>query len=101
MTLDPDLIGYCLAMVGSVIILLWLQPRWDTGGGALMIFALGIIGAPIWAVLLALVCLWGLAYSTTMLVWYVFVAPVIWLFRAMLPYLPVGTTQHGSTHKRK
>lgn len=84
MTIDLDLIGYCVAMVGSVILMLWLQPRWDTGGGALMIFAIGVIGAPIWAVLLALVCLYILIRGAATIIWYVFVAPVIWLFRAML-----------------
>jgi len=80
-TVDWELLGYCLAMVGAVVAMLWLRPRWDTGGGALMIFALGIIGAPIWTVLLALICLWGLIYMTATLAWYIFVAPFIWLYR--------------------
>jgi len=81
MDFDADFIGYCIACVGAVVLMLWLRPRWDTGGGALMIFALGVIGAPIWAVLLALVCLYILIRGAAVIAFYIFVAPIIWLYR--------------------
>lgn len=54
--IDPDIVLQVGLALAAVIGLCVLQPRWDTGAGALMIFVLGIVGLPVWAPLLMFYC---------------------------------------------
>lgn len=74
---DPELIGQIVVAIVAVIALCALQPRWDTGGGALMIVVLLIVGMPVWAPL-------GMIFCAGFLVWMVICAifyPVRFFYR--------------------
>ena len=81
MNIDTDLVGYCLAMVGALGLLIWLRPRWDTGGGMMLIIAFLAVAWPLVMVGIIAICAYFLIRGAGTVIFYIFIAPVIWLRR--------------------
>ena len=70
-----DLIQLLAISLAATIALCILQPRWDTGGGALLIFSLGIPALPFILPLFVGICA---LYLVWMLLYIFIIAPIMW-----------------------
>lgn len=86
---DWDIILQAALAVGAVVALCVMQPRWDTGSGAVLIVALGIIGLPFWAPLLML-------WMFGMMAWYVVGYPLWWITKPVLRRISAKWPHRGT-----